>query len=107
MVERRVARRRARKTREERRFARVDLGDRLSEVGASGGLDAVRAVAEVDLVQVHLEDSVLRVLPFELERQRGFLQLSVEALVGREEEQLGELLRDRAPALHDATAAVV
>ena len=60
---------------------------------------------EVDLVQVHLEDAVLRVAALELQGQHGLLQLALEALVRREEEHLGELLGDGAAALDDAAAA--
>ena len=81
--------------------------DRLAEVGPRGGLHAVGAVAEVDLVQVHLEDAVLRVAALQLQRQHRLLQLALEALVRREEEHLGQLLGDGAAALHEAAAPVV
>src|SRR2546427_12447935 len=84
-----------------RSLAQVELGDRLAEVRPRGRLDAVRALTEVHLVQVHLEDAILRVPALELERQDRLPQLSPETLVRREEEHLGELLRDRAAALDD------
>ena len=64
-------------------------------------------MAEVDLVQVHLEDAVLRVAPLQLDREHRLLELAVEAPVRREEEHLGQLLGDGAAALHDAAAAEV
>ena len=68
VLERRVARRRTGQPGEQRGLAQVELGDRLAEVGPRGRLDAVRALAEVHLVQVHLEDAILRVPALELER---------------------------------------
>jgi hypothetical protein len=62
---------------------------------------------EVDLVEVHLENAVLGVAPLELEGEHRLLQLSLQALVGRQEQQLGELLGDRAAALDHPAAAVV
>jgi hypothetical protein len=62
---------------------------------------------EVDLVEVHLEQPVLGIAALELHRQHRLLELPVEALVGREEEHLGELLGDGAAALDDAPVAEV
>ena len=107
MIERRVGGRRPGQAAQQRRLPDVQLGHRLAEVRAGGGLDAVGAVPEVDLVQVHLEDPVLRVPPLQLEREHGFLHLALEALVRREEEDLGQLLGDGAAALDDAAPAVV
>ena len=62
---------------------------------------------EVDLVQVHLENSILRIAALELDREERFLQLALEALVRGEEQNLGELLGDGAAALDDPSPAVV
>jgi hypothetical protein len=64
-------------------------------------------VTHVDLVEVELEEPVLGVPLLQLERQQGLLDLAGEAPVRREEEHLGELLGDRAPALNDAAVAEV
>src|SRR5262249_26594257 len=85
----------------------AQLRDGLSEVRAGGGLDAVGAMPEVDLVQVHLENSILRIAALELDREERFLQLSLEALIRGEEQNLGELLGDGAAALDDPSPAVV
>ena len=47
------------------------------------------------------------IAPLDLEGEDGLLELALEALVRGEEEDLGELLGDRASALHDAAPAVV
>ena len=65
------------------------------------------AAAHIGAVEIELEDLVLGQVELEPERQERFLDLALErALVG-EEEVLGELLRDRGAALHDAAAAGV
>src|SRR6266545_4236115 len=46
-----------------------------TEVGLRGGLDSVRALAEVDLVQVLGEDLVLVPLALELVGERGLAKL--------------------------------
>ena len=70
----------------------------LAEVAARGGLDAVQAVAEVDLVQIQLEDLLLGVEVLDVRREDDFLQLPAICLVAREEALSRELLRDRAAA---------
>ena len=107
VLERRVRGRRARKPGEQRGLADVELRDRLAEVRPGGGLDAVRPVPEVHLVEVHLEDAVLGVAALQLERQDRFLHLALEALVRREEQHLGQLLGDGAAALDAPSAPVV
>jgi len=64
-------------------------------------------VAEVDLVQVDLEDAVLGVATLELHGQHRLLELALEAAIRREEQDLGELLGDGAAALDDPPAAEV
>ena len=64
-------------------------------------------MAEVYLIEVHLEDPGFRVPPFELEGKNRLLELPLEALVRSEEEDLGQLLGDRAPALDDPATPVV
>src|SRR6476646_3741354 len=64
-----------------------------AEVRARGRLDPVRAVAEVDRVQVLGEDLLLRPLAREVEGQRGLACLLEDrALVLRGEGRLHELL---------------
>ena len=59
----------------------------------------VEARAVVDDVQIHLEDFVLGVGPFNIEGEQELLCLAREGLLIREEEILYELLRDRARTL--------
>ena len=107
MLERRVGGRRLGQAGEQGGLGQTELGDRLAEEGAGGRLHPEGAVAEVDLIQVHLDDPVLRVAPLELEGEHRLLELALEALVRGEEEHLGELLGDGAAALHDAPAPEV
>src|SRR5262245_5747245 len=64
-------------------------------------------MAEVDLVEVQLEDSILRVPTLEGQREHGLLELALEALVRGQEEHFGELLGDGAAALDDAPASKI
>ena len=64
-----------------RRLGHVEVADRLAEVALGGGLDAVGAVAEVDLVEVELEDLVLGVLLLDLAGDLGLAELPAERLV--------------------------
>ncbi len=56
-----------RQPRDQRDLIQPELPHRLAEVLPRGGLDAVRALAEVDLVEIHLEDLVLRVRALDFE----------------------------------------
>src|SRR5690242_3320007 len=62
--------------RERCRFGDIQILDRLSEVPLGGALDAVRTVAEIDLVQVELENPILGVLRLDRARDFRFLELS-------------------------------
>ena len=57
----------------------VSLRRRLLEVELGGRADAVDAVAEVDLVQVQLEDLLLRVLLLDADRERELLELAARS----------------------------
>ena len=65
------------------------------------GVDAIGAGAEIDAVEIDLEDLVLAEAVLEPQRQQGFLDLAGEAALGRQKQVLGELLGDRAAALDD------
>ena len=87
---------------ERRRLGDIQIPDRLAEVALRRGLDAVRAVAEVDLVEVELEDLVLGVLRLDRARDLRFLELANERLLARDalgEDVARELHRDRREAL--------
>src|SRR5262249_2064310 len=67
--------------------------------GARGFADAVRAVAEVDLVQVEVEDLLLREPLLDAAREHHLADLARVGALGREQQALHHLLRDRARAL--------
>ncbi len=80
------------------------LVDRLAEIVERRGRDAVQVAAghdraEEDLVEVELEDLVLRVGRLDPERQQRLLDLAVVGLLGGEQEVLGDLLGDGRGAL--------
>ena len=104
--ERRVVVRTADHPRQQRRLREVDLRDRLAEVEARGLAHAHNGdgavAAEVDVVEVGLEDLFLRELPVEDHGHERFDDLSFHrALVG-EVVVLHELLRERRPPLGHA-----
>ncbi len=84
------------------RLAEREVGDVLAEEEARGLGDAVHgkraALAEVDVVEIQLEDLVLRRLALEDDRHVLLGELALERLLGREEEVLHQLLRDGAAA---------
>ena len=86
---------------EERRLRQGQPRGGLAEVHLRRLLDPVRAVPEVDRVQVGGQDPVLRPLLLELPRERRLLQLAPERPLLPGERVLDELLRDRRAALHD------
>ena len=89
--------------REERRLGERQLARGLLEVRQRRLPDPVRAVPEVDRVQVRGEDPVLVVaVPLlELPRERRLLQLARDRAVVGDVGVLDELLRDRRAALDD------
>src|SRR6185503_10690243 len=103
-----VRRRQLRKAREHRHLTERELREiGLAEVRRRRGAYAVRLVAVVDLVQVHLEDLVLRERARRLEREQRLLDLARERRLVAEEARLDELLRDGRAALGDRAAARV
>ena len=74
------------------------------EVGLAGGLQPVRAVPEVDRVQVAREDLVLAQLFVDLVRQEQLAELAGQGLIGGEVEDLDVLLGDRRAALELSAA---
>ena len=92
---------------DERRLAQCHLRRVLAEEAARGRLDAVQPVAEVHLVQVQLEDLILRVLGLELGGDDDLLQFAADRLVACEETLARELLGDGAGALRPPSFAQV
>ena len=58
-------------------------------------------MAEIDLVEIGLEDRRLLVARLHEQGHRGFLELAFEAALGRQEEILDELLGECAASLTD------
>ena len=79
---------------DDRRLAQRKVARRMAEELAAGGIDAVGAASEIDLVQVELEDLLLGEFPLERHRQHGLARLAVERAVRIEEDVAGQLLRD-------------
>ncbi len=88
-------------------LAGVELRRRDAEVGQRGRIDAPRVLAEVDLVEVALEDLVLGHLPFEGDRDHRLADLAGQGAFRREVGVLHVLLGQRRPALRDAAGAEV
>ena len=84
------------------RLAERQVGDVFAEVESCGFGDPVHgkrtALAEIDVVEIQLEDLVLRCLALEDDRHVLLGELALERLGGREEKVLHQLLGDRAAA---------
>jgi hypothetical protein len=89
-----------------RGLRQVELRQRLAEVDLRGGAVAVGALAQVDLVQVELQDAVLAQLAFQLPGNQRFLQLAFDGAPRAQEEGARHLLRDGAGAAADAAGGV-
>ena len=88
------------------------LGDgqfvhRLAEIVQGGGGDAVIAHAEIDLVEIELEDLVLRVGLLDAEGEQRLLDLADVARLVGQEEVLGDLLGDGRGALRALARAAI
>ncbi len=79
----------------------------LAEVELRGGLEAVHAAAEVDLVAVEGEDLLLGEGALDLDGEVGFLELAGRGAVGGEEQIARQLHGERGGALGAAVAAEV
>ena len=78
----------------------------LVEVAEARRGDAVGADAEVDLVEVQLEDLVLRVGAFDADGEDRLLQLALHRAFAAQQEVLGDLLGDGRTAFGAAVAAL-
>ncbi len=104
---RRVAGRRLEQAGEQRCLGQADVLHRLAEVELRRRLDAERAAAHIGAVEIELQDLVLGEIGFQPQRQEGFLDLALDRALVRQEQVLGELLRERRAALHDGVGAEV
>ena len=104
---RRQRRRRANQPGDERRLRQRERPRRLAEQMLRHRLDAVDARAQIDAVQIELEDLLLGQLRFDQQRDAAFLDLAAEGPDVGEEQRARELLRQRAAAFDPAAAADV
>ena len=75
---------------------------RLAEISLRGGLDAIGTGAEIDAIEIELEDLVLGMLALQPDRELRLLQLALHGALLGQEQVLGELLRQRRAALRHA-----
>src|SRR5262249_1360274 len=95
-----VRRRSLDEPREEAGLRRAEVRRRDAEVALARGPRSVRALAEVDAVEIRVEDLRLAVAVLQLERR--VLELAPRRpVVAVEVEELGDLLGDRARALRE------
>jgi hypothetical protein len=78
-----------------------ELGGRLAEVAARGLGQAVGAVSEVDLVEIEVEDLLLREPLLDVASEDHLSDLASDRALRVQEQALHHLLGDRAPALTD------
>ena len=95
-----------RQAREHGDLGRGQRGQWLAEVHLRGGAKAVGALAQVDLVEVQLQDLVLAELPFQLHRDQRFLDLAFTRAAGAEEKGARHLLGDGGSTLRRAAFEV-
>ena len=100
-AERVVGRRRLGQAGEQGRLVEREILRVHAEVRLGRGVDPVRLLPEVDVVQVRREDAVLAPLLVELNREARLGELSAERLLRREVEVAYELLLDRGRPLRD------
>src|ERR1035441_10653364 len=79
----------------------------LGKVKLGGGLEAIHAATQVDLVSVEGEDLLFGEAPFNLNGEVGFLKLANPEAVSGEEEVTGQLHGERGSALGAAVGAEV
>ena len=105
--ERRIGRWALGQTRQQRRFRNRKLTRGFVEVGLGRFADPPGARAEVDLIQIQIEDLVFGEVALDLSRQHHLAELAREAPFGAEQHLLDQLHGDRAGALLDAAGADV
>src|SRR5262249_51649557 len=81
------------------RLRQGQLVDRLVEIKQRRRRNPISAEAEVDFIEIELENLLLRIGPLDLERQQRLLDLARERNLVGEKEVLGDLLGDRGGAL--------
>ena len=95
----RIAAGRLDEARDDRRLGHRQFGRRMAEELPAGAVDAIGAATEIDLVEIELEDLLLREFPLERHRQDRLARLAIDRAVVVEEDVARELLADgRGPA---------
>ena len=84
--------------------ARLSSVGAMAEEAARRGVDAVGAAAEIDPVEIELEDLVLGELRLQRQRQDRLADLAAEGAVVGQEDVAGELLGDGRAALRPVAA---
>ena len=80
-------------------FGKCQFGNGLAKVELGGGFETIVAMPKVDLIAVHGEDLSFCVVALDLNGKKGFFDLASETFFRREEENSGELHRERAGTL--------
>ena len=106
LPERIVVVRRLRQRREIGRFRDGQLVHRLVEIEQRRRGHAVGAEAEIDFVEIELEDLFLGIGALDLEREQRLLDLALERDLVGQKEVLGDLLGDGGGALRTAARSI-
>ena len=102
MQDRRITRT-ADQSRQQCRFLHVQLAHGLAEIIFRSRFKSVIAVGKINLIAVHRENLLLRVVPLDLQGQQRFLNFSAHPAIGAvQKKRPGKLHRDGAGAFHDA-----
>jgi hypothetical protein len=96
-----------RQAREERRLLEREILRVHPEVRVGRSLDPVRLLAEIDVVEICLEDPVLAPVAIELDCEAGLGELPADRLLRAEVEVADELLLDRRRALRESARRYV
>ncbi len=89
--------------RQEGRLVRRQLIQRLAEIVVGRRGHAIGAIAQVDLVQIQLEDLLLAQRRFKTAGEDGFLELAVQTGLAGQQDVLGHLLGDGRAAFQATT----
>jgi len=94
-----VAHRGAHQSGDHRRFGKAQFLRMLAEIEPRRRFDAVRAMPEVNLIRVELENLVLCEALLDVDGQKCFVDLAAEAFLRSQENLLGQLLCERRRSL--------
>ena len=106
MLERIVVARRLGQRGEIRGLGQRELVQRLVPIGLGRGGNAVGPAAEIDLIQIELEDLLLGEGPLDADGEDRLLELALDVLIPRQQEVLGHLLGDGRSADHVRSAGL-